>query len=727
MTGKVDPTIGRSAAIGGTVTPAQKTAHALRGTEPVADGDVREQTRARDKNLAETAAQTPAEFGAGELANLRASRDVGALRASLVDELMAANSGSIEAGNRALALAKALGDPVEIARAAAVLGYARSMSGEMRAGAHEIERALKQARGTGDQVLIADTLGKLGVSLHDLGNLARARKAYEEAVGAAVESGDALAISRALGNLGYELFDRGLPLEAARRFEAARRITRAIADRGWEGLWSAQVGLALEASARRAGDPAERAALLDGARTAAVDAMRLGETADDAWNRTLGALGVGRVSSANAPGVARRFFEEARSASKALDMLAFLPLAELGILDLSENRRDDAKASLSATEAAASKLLDGNPAAFLPRYFRAIARLGLGDAGRGIEDLKAALALCAPLGVLEDVGRMLSGIDRAAPSEAVTEALGLVGAALKKARGRLAREEKARETAAEEAPKVENAALDAFFAGVGSLSTQGRYREGLARVGADYFPNGLTAEPNTADPDLRYFAINEAAIDLVGARRFEDAQAMYGRNLETAIARGDLDGQRATHLNLAELHYHQKAPDEMARAAKEGLDLARLTESPDNVRDALILLATAESMRAAVPGAGREPREEAERRLAEVEMLVAEGKATPARDIWGVMLADLLRGNGRLDDARHLLAECRAQAIEDGAPQVQAVVLRALGDVEAASGKNELAGACFREAVEIADRTSAVHVQAEVKGALEKHRGSARA
>ena len=46
---------------------------------------------------------------------------------------------------------------------------------------------------------------------------------------------------------------------------------------------------------------------------------------------------------------------------------------------------------------------------------------------------------------------------------------------------------------------------------------------------------------------------------------------MYERNLAASIANGDLDGQRATNLNLAELYYHAGRPKEMAEHAAETL------------------------------------------------------------------------------------------------------------------------------------------------------------
>src|SRR5262249_44712927 len=138
---------------------------------------------------------------------------------------------------------------------------------------------------------------------------------------------------------------------------------------------------------------AARLGLVETARAAFGDAIK----SDDLWNKTLGELGLGRLAKPGAE--ARAHFLRARESSKELEMLAFLPAIELGAFA-------DARDTTTA-------LLQQSPAAILPRYMRAVARIALGDTKNGLNDLKKALERSAPLGVLEDVKRLITGSPRA--------------------------------------------------------------------------------------------------------------------------------------------------------------------------------------------------------------------------------------------------------------------------------------------------------------------------
>jgi predicted ATPase/class 3 adenylate cyclase len=161
--------------------------------------------------------------------------------------------------HEALALSRARGDKIGIARALGNLGVVAFDRGDDDQATALLEESLALARAIGDQLMIATALNDLGIVANRQGNLDRAELLYQESLDLRRRAASGSEIARSLNNLGGVAFDRGDFAHACQLFSESVSLYRDAGDR-W-GTAGALIGLAV--ANHRQGDPARAVAQLE--------------------------------------------------------------------------------------------------------------------------------------------------------------------------------------------------------------------------------------------------------------------------------------------------------------------------------------------------------------------------------------------------------------------------------------------------------------------------------
>jgi tetratricopeptide (TPR) repeat protein len=125
-----------------------------------------------------------------------------------------------------------------------LLGLAYTALGEARKAIEYYEKALAVAREIGDKSGQGNALGNLGIAYKNLGEARKAIEYYEKALAVAREIGDKSGQGNALGNLGIAYKNLGEARKAIENYEKALTIAREIGDKRNEGNWLGNLGIA---------------------------------------------------------------------------------------------------------------------------------------------------------------------------------------------------------------------------------------------------------------------------------------------------------------------------------------------------------------------------------------------------------------------------------------------------------------------------------------------------
>jgi tetratricopeptide (TPR) repeat protein len=151
---------------------------------------------------------------------------------------------AIEYYEQALAIAKEIGDRRSEGTLLGNLGIAYSNLGQVERAIEYYEQALAIAKEIGDRRGEGDALGNLGIAYSDLGQVERAIKYYEQALTVSKEIGNRRGEGDALGNLGIAYSDLGQVERAIKYYEQALAIAKEIGDRRGEGTSLNNLGVA---------------------------------------------------------------------------------------------------------------------------------------------------------------------------------------------------------------------------------------------------------------------------------------------------------------------------------------------------------------------------------------------------------------------------------------------------------------------------------------------------
>ena len=153
---------------------------------------------------------------------------------------------SIEYSEKALKVAKEIGDRQNEGSGFGNLGIAYSNLGQVERAIEYYEQALAISQEIGDRRGESNHLGNLGIAYSDLGQVERAIKYYEQALAIAKEIGDRRGEGADLGNLGLAYFDLGQVERAIEYYEQALAIAKEIGDRRGEGTLLNNLGVAFK-------------------------------------------------------------------------------------------------------------------------------------------------------------------------------------------------------------------------------------------------------------------------------------------------------------------------------------------------------------------------------------------------------------------------------------------------------------------------------------------------
>ncbi|MBN1484574.1 MAG: tetratricopeptide repeat protein [Chloroflexia bacterium] len=181
----------------------------------------------------------------------------------------------LEHYQRALRIARQVGDRRSEANALNNLGVLSDYMGDYEQGQAYFERALHIAQEIGDRWTACGALENLGISYDNKSDYARSRDAYERAQQIYQEIGDRQGLGTTWNNLAVVLLHLGLFDLAQANFEQSRQIAQAIGDLAVEGL--ATTGLAL--LALQLGKPAQARELAESGLELSVQAGEHGSRA----------------------------------------------------------------------------------------------------------------------------------------------------------------------------------------------------------------------------------------------------------------------------------------------------------------------------------------------------------------------------------------------------------------------------------------------------------------
>lgn len=136
-----------------------------------------------------------------------------------------------ELAEMALQVARGIGAPREVARAANVMGAIHHAREEWTDAARLYTEALETARSACDDELIAAICQNLGVVANAMGDLREARALYLEAICACVRCGNSTIAGSTYNNLGMVCADMGDWMEAEIHFLRGLEIAERIEDR----------------------------------------------------------------------------------------------------------------------------------------------------------------------------------------------------------------------------------------------------------------------------------------------------------------------------------------------------------------------------------------------------------------------------------------------------------------------------------------------------------------
>lgn len=272
-----------------------------------------------------------------------------------------------------LAIWRALGDDIRVARCLGDLGSAAHIRGEYPGALAMYTEALALAERAGDAQLMARCLSGLGrLALHQ-GDLARATGYYLESMARFNEIGDLRRATLILGNLGVVALNTGQFELARARFEEHLVNARKIGDRKLIGGALTNLGTV----AHDTGD-------LDASGELHAQALALAEQVGDRRLASVALTNLGLVA------LARKDFQTARcQLLRSLDLVAAVgerraiaeTLEELAVLDAAAGATDRAAVLFGASHALREAIGSPVPAADRDRINDAVAtvRLALGD------------------------------------------------------------------------------------------------------------------------------------------------------------------------------------------------------------------------------------------------------------------------------------------------------------------------------------------------------------
>jgi predicted ATPase/class 3 adenylate cyclase len=292
---------------------------------------------------------------------------------------------------RAIALARAVGDRSVLAHALYLLDWANVAMGHMELAVHSAE-ALKLYQDLGDlsgEAVVANNLGALA---YFEGRWTDAVELYEHSRAARMRTGDAVEAATATTNIAEILIERDQLDDAERLLRDARRVYQAAPYLAGVAYATAHLGRV----AARAGRPDDASALLDEARalyasiggreTLEVDAMR-------AEARVLAGDAPGALAIADEALTQARAKHELgllgpsllRSRAYALGLLGRFEDAETALVEgLALAREQGVEYDAALTEIAGARIdaWAGQPARTTDDAAEVLARLGVADAPR---------------------------------------------------------------------------------------------------------------------------------------------------------------------------------------------------------------------------------------------------------------------------------------------------------------------------------------------------------
>ncbi|HUV02920.1 MAG TPA: tetratricopeptide repeat protein [Desulfobacteria bacterium] len=157
---------------------------------------------------------------------------------------------SLEHSEKALKIAREIGDRRNEGAVLGNLGLAYSALGQVEKAIEYYEQALGIAREIGDRRNEGADLGNLGLAYRDLGQVGKAIEYHQQALGIAREIGDRRGEGADLGNLGLAYGALGRMEKAIEYFQQALGIAREIGDRRGEGNHLGNLGSAYGALGR---------------------------------------------------------------------------------------------------------------------------------------------------------------------------------------------------------------------------------------------------------------------------------------------------------------------------------------------------------------------------------------------------------------------------------------------------------------------------------------------
>ncbi len=126
------------------------------------------------------------------------------------------------------------------------LGVLYGQIGSYKKSIEYSEKALKVAKEIGDRQNEGSGFGNLGIAYSNLGQVERAIEYYEQALAISQEIGDRRGESNHLGNLGIAYSDLGQVERAIKYYEQALAIAKEIGDRRGEGTSLNNLGVVFE-------------------------------------------------------------------------------------------------------------------------------------------------------------------------------------------------------------------------------------------------------------------------------------------------------------------------------------------------------------------------------------------------------------------------------------------------------------------------------------------------
>lgn len=158
-------------------------------------------------------------------------------------DLLGQRSESRKHVERALEIARELGDTYDLSMASVALGLLDWGFGRTAAARARFEECLSLARRSGDRLLECAVLGYLANLFREQGSFDEATECYDTALALARRHGYRRSEGALLGNRGLLLWLQGRLDEARGKFEAALAIAREAGDRRLEISWLGNLGL----------------------------------------------------------------------------------------------------------------------------------------------------------------------------------------------------------------------------------------------------------------------------------------------------------------------------------------------------------------------------------------------------------------------------------------------------------------------------------------------------